>query len=241
MGSASAVAPQPKRSTAAPPATGMARRGWLTEGDDRHGLARRRIDHELMDLWLDPPPYCRPGPARVKDRFHWAVIIDGPAGTPYAGGTFPVDVWFPASYPFRPPKLVFKTKVYHPNIDWKGRMVLDTFREKWSPAFTISKLLVAFVSVLFDPLLDHPVSRRMARQYEHEYELYERKAMAWTAKYSSEPIVSHYPAFAVVAITPPAGNRLLPLAPSWIIHKLLGILLVVMAVEVKQISLQRES
>jgi ubiquitin-protein ligase len=88
-----AAPPQPKRSTAAA------------------AVASRRIGRELWQFWLDPPPYCRPGPSPVKDHFHWEVVIDGPAATPYAGGVFPVDVWFPYDYPFRPPKLFFKTKV----------------------------------------------------------------------------------------------------------------------------------
>ncbi|KAF0935623.1 hypothetical protein E2562_035078 [Oryza meyeriana var. granulata] len=194
-----AAAPQPKRSTAA---AAIARR--LAGEETDAARARRRIARELWEFWLDPPPYCRPGATPVTDHFHFEVVIDGPAGTPYAGGTFPVDVWFPGDYPFRPPKLFFKTKVYHPNIDGKGRMALDVLRDYWSPAFTINTLLLAFVSVLFDPLLDHPVNLDIAQQYKYEYELYEKKAMASTQKYSSKPIVSHYPPYAVIGSTPPA-------------------------------------
>uniref|UniRef100_A0A0E0K4K3 UBC core domain-containing protein n=1 Tax=Oryza punctata TaxID=4537 RepID=A0A0E0K4K3_ORYPU len=172
--------------------------------DWKTARASRRIARELWQFWLDPPPYCRPGPAPVKDHFHWEVVIDGPAATPYAGGVFPVDVWFPRDYPFRPPKLFFKTKVYHPNIDGKGRMALDIFQDSWSPAFTINTLLMCFVSVLFDPLLDRPTKHCIAKQYKHEYEEYEEKARAWTQKYSSTPIVSHYPPYAVIGSTPPA-------------------------------------
>uniref|UniRef100_A0A0D9VKC5 UBC core domain-containing protein n=1 Tax=Leersia perrieri TaxID=77586 RepID=A0A0D9VKC5_9ORYZ len=164
---------------------------------------RRRLGKELCKFWLDPPPYCRPGASPVKDHLHFEVVIDGPAGTPYAGGTFPIDVQFPTNYPFRPPKLTFKTKVYHPNIDGKGRMALDIFQDRWSPAFTISSLLLSFVSILFDPLLDHPTNHYIAHQYKYKYEQYEKKAMAWTQKYSSKPIVSHYPLCAVMGMTPP--------------------------------------
>uniref|UniRef100_I1P3Q1 UBC core domain-containing protein n=1 Tax=Oryza glaberrima TaxID=4538 RepID=I1P3Q1_ORYGL len=94
--------PQPKQSTTA--------RRWWMKADPRKA-AQRRISRELEDLWLDPPAYCRPGPEPVTDLLHWEVIIDGPPGTPYAGGTFPVDVWYPNEYPFQPPKLTFKTKV----------------------------------------------------------------------------------------------------------------------------------
>lgn len=94
--------------------------------------------------------------------------------------------------------------MYHPNIDGKGRMALDIFQDNWSPALTINKLLLCFVSVLFDPLLDRPTNRCIAKQYKHEYEAYEEKARAWTQKHSSTPIVSHYPPYAVIGGTPPA-------------------------------------
>lgn len=72
---------------------------------------RRRIRKELHQLWVDPPPFCRPGPAPVTDLFHWEVVIDGPEDSPYAEGTFTIDVQFTDDHPFKPTKITFKTKV----------------------------------------------------------------------------------------------------------------------------------
>ncbi|KAL6912220.1 hypothetical protein ACP4OV_001025 [Aristida adscensionis] len=155
--------------------------------------ARERIRKELRQLWVDPPPFCRPGPSPVTDLLRWEAIIDGPDGSPYAGGTFPVDVRFRRDHPFVPPKITFKTKVYHPNINGKGRMVLDIFKENWSPALTIDKLLISIVSVLNDPVLDHPANLDVAALYESDVKLYEKKARAWTLKYASTPVASYYP------------------------------------------------
>jgi len=79
---------------------------------------RRRIRRELRMIWLDPPAFCRPGASPVTDLLHWEVVIDGPDGSPYAGGTFPVDINFVGNYPFKPPKITFKTKVRTPTIAW---------------------------------------------------------------------------------------------------------------------------
>ena len=47
---------------------------------------------------------------------NWNATIVGPADTPYAGGKFVVNIDFSDNYPFKAPKVLFKTKIYHPNI-----------------------------------------------------------------------------------------------------------------------------
>ena len=65
--------------------------------------------------------------------------IMGPGDSPYAGGVFFVLIHFPPDYPFKPPKVQFQTKVYHPNVNTQGSICLDILKEQWSPALTISK------------------------------------------------------------------------------------------------------
>nr|XP_055108348.1 ubiquitin-conjugating enzyme E2 L3 isoform X2 [Symphalangus syndactylus] len=58
--------------------------------------------------------------------------LDNP---PYDKGAFRIEINFPAEYPFKPPKITFKTKIYHPNIDEKGQVCLPVISaENWKPA-----------------------------------------------------------------------------------------------------------
>ncbi|WVZ07572.1 hypothetical protein V8G54_020918 [Vigna mungo] len=81
----------------------------------------------------------------AEDMFHWQATIMGPADSPYAGGVFLVTIHFPPDYPFKPPKVAFRTKVFHPNINSNGSICLDILKEQWSPALTISKVQYFFL------------------------------------------------------------------------------------------------
>jgi len=46
-----------------------------------------------------------------------------------------VDIVFPVEYPFKPPKITFRTKIYHPNVDEKGQVCLPIITsDHWKPA-----------------------------------------------------------------------------------------------------------
>lgn len=57
----------------------------------------------------------------------------------FEGGVFFLTIHFPTDYPFKPPKVSFTTRIYHPNINSNGSICLDILRDQWSPALTISK------------------------------------------------------------------------------------------------------
>jgi ubiquitin-protein ligase len=69
----------------------------------------------------------------------------GPEGSPYAGGIFFLDISFPEDYPFKPPKVTFRTRIYHCNINSQGAICLDILKDNWSADTTpLSALLSVF-------------------------------------------------------------------------------------------------
>ncbi|CAN6358123.1 unnamed protein product, partial [Urochloa humidicola] len=146
-------------------------------------MASKRILKELKDLQKDPPTSCSAGPVG-EDMFHWQATIMGPSDSPYAGGVFLVSIHFPPDYPFKPPKVAFKTKVFHPNINSNGSICLDILKEQWSPALTVSKVLLSICSLLTDPNPDDPLVPEIAHMYKADRTKYETTARSWTQKYA---------------------------------------------------------
>lgn len=77
---------------------------------------RRRILKELDDMSRDTSSGMMAEPVSAADFTHLRGSFAGPPDTPYAGGTFLIDIALPDNYPFVPPRMKFETRVWHPNI-----------------------------------------------------------------------------------------------------------------------------
>ena len=67
-----------------------------------------------------------------------------------------------------PPKVVFNTKIYHPNIDNLGRICLDILKDKWSPALQIRSVLLSIQALLSSPNPDDPLNNEAANQWKND-------------------------------------------------------------------------
>ncbi|KAF5401436.1 Ubiquitin conjugating enzyme [Paragonimus heterotremus] len=141
------------------------------------------FNEELQDLGRDPPAQCSAGPVS-NDLFHWQATIIGPVDSVYEGGVFFLNIGFPTDYPFKPPKVHFTTRIYHPNINSEGTICLDILQKQWSPALTIAKVLLSICSLLTDPNPDDPLCPEIARLYKFDRKKYSETAREWTQKYA---------------------------------------------------------
>ncbi|KAI5558469.1 hypothetical protein BDE02_17G044500 [Populus trichocarpa] len=152
------------------------------DGRKNPDYAQCRIEKELKRGLKDPPINCSYGP--IGDNiFQWEGAIIGPSDTPFEDGVFFLSIDFTAEYPFVPPRIKFKTKVFHPNISQDGTICVDILGPQWTPALTIENLLLSICSLLPDPNPEDPTSP-VCKLYRTNREAYNKKARKWTKMYA---------------------------------------------------------
>ena len=145
-----------------------------------------RIEKELEFMNKESPYGCTVG-VMNENKTHWIATIIGPENTPYYGGIFKLDIFFPTDYPYKAPKINFKTKIYHPNISsTSGSICIDILKDKWSPALTIGKVLLSICSMLNDPNPNDPLETEIANEFKNNNKLYTQTAINWTMLYAND-------------------------------------------------------
>ena len=114
------------------------------------------------------------------------VELEGPPETVYEGGKYKVEVYFPPEYPMVPPLCLFRTKIYHPNIDKLGRICLDILKKdgKWSPALLVSKVLISLQVLMSSPDLEDPLEVDIAKHFQNDLEGAQMRAKEWNFTYA---------------------------------------------------------
>ncbi|XP_028074730.1 constitutive photomorphogenesis protein 10 isoform X4 [Camellia sinensis] len=121
----------------------------------------KRIQKEMSDLNLDPPSDCSAGP-KGDNLYHWVATLIGPSGL----------------------QVVFRTRIYHCNVDSTGNVSLDILKDSWSPALTISKVLLAVKSMFTNPDTYKPVVPGIARLYLADRAKHDELAAEWTLRFA---------------------------------------------------------
>ncbi|XDG06287.1 hypothetical protein ABKA04_005902 [Annulohypoxylon sp. FPYF3050] len=175
----------------------------VIQADGGVSLARRMF-LELRNIHRADIPFISAAP--LGDALDKIVAsIEGPPGTPYEGGTFWIAVKITES---KPPMLKFHTRIYHPNIDPRGKVCADYaswwrdasllnglnglanqralpwFSEHVTNHYSLGSLLVAFCGLLASPNIDDPLVPEIAEKYLTDYEAYCGAARLYTQRFA---------------------------------------------------------
>ncbi|KAK1777421.1 ubiquitin-conjugating enzyme/RWD-like protein [Copromyces sp. CBS 386.78] len=139
--------------------------------------AVKRLQTELMQLMTSPAPGVSAFPSADGNLLSWRATIEGPDETPYAGLTLKLSFEFPANYPYAPPTVLFRTPIYHPNVDFSGRICLDILKDKWTAAYNTQTVLLSLQSLLGEPNNASPLNGEAAELWDKDPTLFKTKVM----------------------------------------------------------------
>ena len=71
------------------------------------------------------------------------ILLTGPQGTPYAQGLWKLFFKIPDDYPKNPPKVSFRTRIWHPNVEENsGAVCVNTLKKDWQSSLTLRDVLI---------------------------------------------------------------------------------------------------
>lgn len=115
------------------------------------------------------------------DLYHWKGFVFGPTETPYENFKFFVELLFTPEFPMKAPTIKFVTPIYHPNISEKGEVCLNILRAppagNWSPALSVSKVLLSVHNLLSDPNGKDPLNIDAGNDFLYNKVRFVEKAM----------------------------------------------------------------
>jgi len=148
--------------------------------------ASRRLLKELSDIQKANLKTFRDIVVDERNTLQWQGLLV-PEKEPYNKGAFKIQIDFPAEYPFKPPKVTFLTKIYHPNIDEKGQVCLPIIApENWKPATKTDQVVESLVSLIHEPEPEHPLRADLAEEYAKDRKKFMKNAEEFAKKHGEK-------------------------------------------------------
>ncbi|KAJ7585179.1 ubiquitin-conjugating enzyme/RWD-like protein [Mycena floridula] len=179
--------------------------------------AMRRLMRELADMQTNPPEGIRVQTS--EDNILDVVgIIEGPEGTPYAGGYFKVKFKFTEEFPAAPPKCWFATKIFHPNVSGAGEICVNTLKKDWKSTYGIGHILVTVKCLLIYPNPESALDEEAGKLLLENYQSYCDRAKLITSVHATprvRPAEFDSPAASEAGpSTPETTSPSLPIPPT---------------------------
>jgi ubiquitin-conjugating enzyme E2 M len=95
----------------------------------------------------------------------------------WKGATYNFKFEIPPYYPHFPPKVECNTRMYHPNIDFEGKVCLNILRKDWTPVLDINAVIYGLIFLFYEPNPDDPLNVEVAKLFREDVRQFERQVM----------------------------------------------------------------
>lgn len=116
------------------------------------------------------------------------ILLTGPQGTPYSQGLWKLFFKIPDDYPKSPPKVSFRTRIWHPNVEENsGAVCVDTLKRDWQSKLTLRDVLITISCLLIQPNPDSALNATAGHLLQDDYESFARQARLMTSIHAAVP------------------------------------------------------
>lgn len=137
---------------------------------------------------------CTVGLVNEDDIYNWKCTLIGPNDSPYKGGFFQIYLKFPYNYPQEGPEVIFKTPIFHLNVnpvnlkDQELGHCCVSVVNFWNPDTSIEDLLVAIFALFYQANAEsayHGYSEEDINEFIKNKRNYNKKVAYFTEKYAN--------------------------------------------------------
>uniref|UniRef100_A0A8C3MNJ0 E2 ubiquitin-conjugating enzyme n=5 Tax=Passeriformes TaxID=9126 RepID=A0A8C3MNJ0_GEOPR len=178
---------QPAQAGAQPGAMEPRGGAWQTpNAENLPPQTLRLLCREVSLLSADPPDGIKVFP-NDEDVTDLQVAIEGPEGTPYAGGLFRMKLVLGKDFPAAPPKGFFLTKIFHPNVGPSGEICVNVLKRDWRAELGLRHVLLTIKCLLIQPNPESALNEEAARLLLEDFERFAARARLLTDIHARGP------------------------------------------------------
>lgn len=160
---------------------------------DNKELKGKELLQKEMNEFLEDPDMCDDFGIDYWDEenpniLSWRITMLGPIGTFYEGGYFLIRADFDEDYPNKKPKVNFRTKIYHTNVNQNDGNICLTTLNNWEKSKikpTMKDVFEDIIFILCCQNADRGYSNNITKEYKNDLKKFESTAQEWCRKYAN--------------------------------------------------------
>ena len=104
----------------------------------------------------------------------------------YEGGYFRVEIILSRSFPFVPPKVIWWTRIWHPNFtdEVPARICESIFKDDWKPPLHLITVIGALRNLLNNPNPDDPLNTIAAMEMKFRPDIFKARVRQYIELYA---------------------------------------------------------